>query len=180
MAKVLPHIDADLAAWMLTQRMFFVGTSPLAAEGHVNISPKGGDAFRVLGEREVAWCDYTGSGIETTAHLQENGRLVVMFCAFAGPPRIVRLHGRGTVHLPGSPRFVELIGRFPPSAGTRVVITQAVTRVATSCGFGVPFYDYQGERDTLERWAQTKGPEGVAAYRAEKNRRSIDGLPGLG
>ena len=171
------HIDAELAAWIRKQRMFFVGTAPLVASGHINTSPKGGEAFRILGPLEVAYQDYTGSGAETAAHVRENGRIVIMFCAFEGPPKIVRLHGRGTVVATGHPRFEEMEKLFPPNAGTRAFVHVAVTRVADSCGYSVPLYDYRSQRDVLDKWAENQGPEKVAAYRARKNQKSIDGLP---
>ena len=177
MGKPLEGIDADLARWIAAQHVFFVGTAPLAADGHVNVSPKGGVAFRILGPLEVAYQDYTGSGAETAAHLRENGRIVVMFCAFDGPPKIVRLHGHGTVITPDHARFAEFSALFPANPGTRAFIHIAVERVSDSCGYSVPLFDFQGQRDTLDRWAETKGPERLVEYRATRNRRSIDGLP---
>lgn len=179
MAKVLDAIDDRLGAWIGAQRLFFVATAPLARDGHVNLSPKGLDSFRVLGPREVAYVDLTGSGAETIAHLRENGRIALMFCAFEGPPRIVRLHGRGEAVLPGAPAFDALVARFPAHASTRAVIRVALDRIADSCGYAVPLYEHQGDRDQLSAWAARKGPEGVRAYRAEWNARSIDGLPSL-
>jgi hypothetical protein len=126
---------------------------------------------------EVTYQDYTGSGAETAAHLRENGRIVIMFCAFEGPPKIVRLHGRGTVIAPDHARFAELAKLFPANPGTRAFIHIAVHRVSSSCGFSVPFYDYREPRDTLDAWAAKQGPEKMQAYRAGKNRKSIDGLP---
>ena len=177
MSKQHEQISPEMAEWIARQRIFFVGTAPLSQDGHVNISPKGGEAFKVLGPLEVAYQDYTGSGAETAAHLLENGRIVVMFCAFDGPPKIVRLHGRGTILTPGLPAFAELASRFPDNAGTRAIMHVAVTRVSDSCGFSVPFYDFRGERDILDQWAEKQGPEKIKEYRAAKNRRSIDGLP---
>ncbi len=179
MGKVFDAIDEKLAAWLRAQRMFFVATAPLAGNGHVNLSPKGHDSFAVLGPREVGYVDFTGSGIETVAHLRENGRIVLMFCAFEGPPRIVRLYGRGAVHMPGDARFDEVVGRFPSYAGTRAVIRVALDRIADSCGYAIPLYDYRGERTQLGDWSDRKGPDGLRAYRAENNAKSIDGLPGL-
>ena len=179
MGKVYEEITPELQKWMGTQRMFFVGTSPLSAEGHVNCSPKGGDSFRILGPHEVAYADLTGSGIETIAHLKENGRIVVMFCGFEGAPNIVRLHGHGEVVTSEHADFEELKSHFPELIGLRAIIRVKVTRVSDSCGYAVPFYDYVGPRDVLDRWCEKKGPEGVAAYRAENNGASIDGLPGL-
>ena len=177
MSKQLEKIDAELAAWIAKQRVFFVATAPLAPDGHINTSPKGGEAFRILGPMEVAYQDYTGSGAETAAHLRENGRIVIMFCAFEGPPKIVRLHGRGTVITPGHPRYAELEKLFPANAGTRAFIHIAVQRVADSCGYSVPFYDFCHHRDVLDKWAENQGPEKITAYRVQKNQRSIDGLP---
>jgi hypothetical protein len=177
MSNLRESIDAELTAWIKRQRMFFVGTAPLAANGHINVSPKGGEAFRILGPLEVAYQDYTGSGAETAAHVRENGRIVIMFCAFEGPPKIVRLHGRGTLITSGHARFEELAQQFPPNPGTRAFVHISVDRVSDSCGFSVPFYDYRSDRDTLDKWATTQGPEKVAAYRVRKNQKSIDGLP---
>lgn len=177
MSQLHDDIHPDLAAWIGEQRIFFVATAPLAGDGHVNTSPKGGESFRVLGPREVVYQDYTGSGAETAAHLRENGRIVILFCALEGPPRIVRLHGRGTVYSVGEARFGELASLFPPNPGTRAFVHVQVTRVSTSCGYSVPRFDFSGPRDTLDRWAAAKAPGEIVAYRARKNRRSIDGLP---
>lgn len=179
MSKQHECIDPEMAEWIGRQRVFFVATAPLSADGHVNVSPKGGEAFRVLGPLEVAYQDYTGSGAETAAHLRENGRIVVMFCAFDGAPKIVRLHGRGTVITRNDPSFDTLSSKFPPNPGTRAIIRVAVTRVSDSCGFSVPFFDFRGSRDTLDRWAANQGLENLKAYRTRKNSVSIDGLPGF-
>jgi len=180
MGKTYDGIDDRMAAWLAAQRVFFVATAPLAAEGHVNVSPKGLDSFRVLGPREVAYVDLTGSGAETAAHLRENGRIVLMFCAFEGPPRIVRLHGRGSAIEPGDARFDALAGRLPRRDGMRAVIHVDVTRVADSCGYAVPQMAFRADRDQLPAWTARKQPGELVAYRAEKNARSIDGLPALG
>lgn len=177
MSKRRENIDPELAAWIAEQRIFFVATAPLSPNGHVNLSPKGGDAFRVLGPLEVAYHDYTGSGAETAAHLRENGRVVVMFCAVNGSPKVVRLHGKGTVVTPEDARFRRFAAHFPPNPGTRAVIHIAVTRVSTSCGYSVPLFDFRAHRETLDQWAETKGSEGLSGYRATKNQSSIDGLP---
>ncbi len=179
MSKVHECIDEKLAAWIHRQQMFFVATAPLAADGHVNCSPKGCDSFRVLSGTEVAYQDFTGSGIETISHLRENGRIVVMFCAFEGGPKIVRLHGAGTVVVPGDPDYEELVARFPPNPGTRAIIRIRVARVSDSCGYSVPLYEFKGHRDVLDKWAENKGDSGLADYREKNNRRSLDGLPGL-
>jgi len=177
MSKQLDNIDAELAVWLGDQHLFFVATAPLSGEGHVNCSPKGGDCFRILGPMDVAYVDYTGSGAETTAHLEENGRIVLMFCAFEGKPEIVRLHGQGEVIPLTDDRFAELASHFPPNPGTRSIVRIKVTRVSTSCGFSVPYMDFKQDRETLDKWAASRGVEGLAEYRAEKNVRSIDGLP---
>lgn len=177
MSKQRENIDSELAAWIGQQRVFFVATAPLSSEGHINTSPKGGEAFRVLGPLEVAYQDYTGSGAETAAHLRENGRIVLMFCAFDGPPKIVRLHGHGTVIAPDHARFAELASLFPFNPGTRAIVHIAVNRVSDSCGYSVPFYDFREHRDVLDRWAANQGPSKLDAYRATNNRSSIDGLP---
>ena len=156
-----------------------MATAPLAREGHVNCSPKGLDCLRVLGPRSVAYMDLTGSGIETVAHLRENGRIVLMFCAFEGPPKIMRLHGRGTILKPGEPAFDELRPRFPELTGVRSLVHVDVTRIGTSCGFGVPRFDAVADRDQLLRYHQAKGEAALDAYRKAKNATSVDGLPGI-
>lgn len=176
MSKQHDCITPELEAWISQQKIFFVATAPLSADGHVNASPKGGDAFRVLGPLEVVYQDYTGSGAETVAHVRENGRIVIMFCAFDGAPKIVRLHGRGTVISTGHSRFREMEALFPTNPGTRAYIHVAVDRVSDSCGYSVPCYGFRGDRDALDRWAVKQGPEKLEDYRARKNRKSIDGL----
>jgi pyridoxamine 5'-phosphate oxidase-like protein len=179
MGKVHDGIDDALARWIEAQPLWFVATAPLAADGRVNLSPRGHDTLCVLGEHRVAWVDYTGSGVETIAHLRENGRICVMFCSFDRRPKIVRLHGRGTVHLPGDPLFAEVVAAKPDHPGTRAVVVVDVERVSDSCGFGVPVMTVEEERDLLRLGAEKRGPEGMAAYRAERNAVSVDGLPGL-
>jgi hypothetical protein len=179
MGKVYDEIDERLAAWIGAQRIFFVATAPLAAGGLVNCSPRGLEGLALLGPREVAWLDLTGSGVETIAHLRENGRIALLFCAFEGPPRTVRLQGRGTVVEPGDPEFAGLCARFGQHEGVRAVIRVACTRISDSCGYGVPRMAYQGDRDQLAAWARRKGPDGLRAYRAKNNARSVEGLPGL-
>jgi hypothetical protein len=179
MAKQHNEITPELADWLQEQHLFFVATAPLAAEGLINCSPKGMDTFRILGPQEVAYLDLTGSGIETVAHLRENGRIVLMFCAFTGPPNIVRLHGMGEVLTPGSPEYVALRTLFPEHPGARAIIRVRLRRIGDSCGYAVPRYEYAGERDTLTRWTESKGAEGLTRYRQEKNARSLDGLPGI-
>ena len=179
MSKRLDSITPELAEWVVSQRLFFVSTAPLSAQGHVNCSPKGGDCLRVLGPHRVAYADYTGSGVETIAHLRENGRIVLLFCAFEGPPKIVRFHGRGEVILPGNPDFEALATQFPANPGTRALIRVEVARVSTSCGYSVPLFEFQAPRESLDKWAAQKGPEKLAEYRAINNRVSLDGLPSL-
>lgn len=177
MGKVLSEITDELRGFIARQSVFFVATAPLAIDGHVNLSPKGLETFTVLSPSEVAYLDLTGSGNETSAHLLENGRITFMFCSFAGPPRILRLYGRARTVLPSDGEWSTLRASFGEFSGVRQVVSAKVERVQTSCGFGVPLMEHRGARDTLLRWADSKGVEGLAAYRAEKNRSSIDGLP---
>jgi hypothetical protein len=179
LGKAYPELDDELRAFIAAQHVFFVATAPVSPDGHINLSPKGLDSLRVLGPRSVAYLDLTGSGVETVAHLRENGRITLMFCAFAGGPRILRLCGRGRAVEPGDAEWEELARKFPPHAGARSVVVLDVERIADSCGFGVPLYEFAGDRPQLEDWAGRKGAEGLARYKAEKNRASIDGLPGL-
>jgi hypothetical protein len=179
MGKTYSEISPELAGWIREQHIFFVATAPLHGDGLVNCSPKGMDTLRILGPREVAYLDLTGSGVETIAHLRENGRIVIMFCAFSGRPNIVRLHGRGDAIEPGDAEFDALQSKFPDHVGGRAIIRVHLTRIGDSCGHAVPRYEYTGERDALVRWAEKKGPGGLVAYRGEKNVRSLDGLPGL-
>lgn len=178
MGKIFESISGELKDWIDQQKIFFVSTAPVSTESHINCSPKGGDTFRILSDREVAYLDLTGSGIETVAHLQENGRILIMFCAMEGPPRIVRLHGRGEVIYPDHPQFALLQTNFPPNPGVRSIIRVQLTRISDSCGYGVPKYQYLGERDALPKWLNTKGEEALSNYRAQKNAESIDQLPG--
>lgn len=181
MGKTYDAIEGSIREFIEAQRVFFVATAPLGEDGHVNLSPKGLDGLRVLGERTVGYLDFVGSGVETIAHLRENGRIVLMFCALDGPPKIVRIHGRGRALEPGDPEFAELRPRFAHGGknAVRAIIVVAAERVSDSCGFGVPLYDYQGERPQLGEWTERKGPEKIVKYQVEKNARSIDGLPGL-
>lgn len=186
MGRVFDGIDDGLAAWIRAQHVFFVGTAPLAAGGHVNVSPKGPiGTLRILGPRRVAYLDLVGSGAETVAHLRENGRIVVMLCAFAGPPRIVRLHGRGRVVQIGAPGFEELRAEMDLSGleaardGARAVIVVDVRRVADSCGYGVPRMRYEGMRPQQADWVGRKrrtGPDALMDYVADHNASSVDGL----
>jgi len=182
MAATHSEITPEFAAWIADQPLFFVASAPLAGDGHVNVSPRGLDTFRVLTPRQVAYLDLTGSGNETAAHLHENGRITLMFCGFAGKPRILRLYGQGRVIVPGVPDWPGLRGEFPADLpGVRQIVTVELHRIQTSCGFGVPLMDYRGQRDTLAQWAQRKeAQQGLKAYRDEKNARSLDGLPAPG
>ena len=182
MGKIYDAIDEKLAAWIEQQHLFFVATAPLAADGHVNMSPKGDLRwFRILGPREVGYLDFIGSGAETIAHARENGRIVVMFCAFEGPPKIVRLYGSASVVLPNDPGFEELAARFePPEHAVRSVIRIEVERIADSCGYGVPLMRFDGTRDQYDGWVDKKVRDGgFDEYIAEKNAVSIDGLPAI-
>ena len=182
MGRTFEVIHESLSGWLVAQPVFFVSTAPLDADGSVNCSPKGNrDEFAVLGERRVAYLDQTGSGVETIAHLQENGRIVIMFCAFAGPPRIVRLHGMGRVVLTDEPDFNDLAGLFSGAAGVgvRSIIVVEVNRIADSCGYGVPIMSFEGHRPTMDQWSTRKGPEAIRNYWSEKNAVSIDAIEGL-
>jgi hypothetical protein len=179
MGKVYERLDESLVGFIGRQHVFFVGTAPTDPEGHLNVSPKGLDTFRILGPTTVAYLDLTGSGIETVAHVRQNGRITIMFCAFEGRPLILRLQGRGRVVEPGDGDWDALITHFPGYPGVRSVILVEVERAADSCGFAVPRYEYKGERSQLIDYARNKGPEGMERYKAEKNRASIDGIAGL-
>ncbi|TXK74864.1 pyridoxamine 5'-phosphate oxidase family protein [Paenibacillus sp. N3.4] len=176
MGKMFESILPEHEAFISKQHLFFVGSAPLDAEGHVNLSPKGHDVLRILSSHEVAYLDLTGSGNETSAHLEENGRITVMFIAVEGPPMILRLYGKGRVVLAGTAEWEELAPRFTLLPGARQIIVVDVHAVKTSCGFSVPFYTYEGDRPTLQKWASNKGPEGLHEYWQEKNVASMDGL----
>ena len=175
MAKFFTELTEPLKAFIAEQQMFFVATAP--GIGRVSLSPKGMDTFRVIDDRTVAYLDITGSGNETSAHLEENGRITVMFCSFGAKPMILRLYGRGEVVRLGSSAWDDWIGHFNPEPGMRQVMVIVLESLQTSCGYGVPRYDLVGERDTLRKWAVNKGDDAIADYRVEKNMTSIDGLP---
>ena len=182
MGQATDVISDDLRQWLIDQPVFFVSSAPLSAEGSVNCSPKGNRGeFAVLAANQVAYVDQTGSGIETIAHLRENGRVVVMFCAFAGPPRIVRLHGTGRVVERNDPEFASLAIRLSGAngVGVRALIVIDVRRVADSCGYGVPLMGFEAHRPTMDQWSARKGPEGICEYQRTKNHVSIDGIQGL-
>jgi hypothetical protein len=177
MAKVHDHITDEFRKWIAKQHVFFVASAPLTADGHVNLSPKGHDCLRVLGPDRVAYLDMTGSGNETSAHLHENGRITLMWCGFEGAPRILRLYGRGRTVLPGTPEWDELIPQFDALPGARQIIVAEIERVQTSCGYAVPLYSYEGERDVLDKWVAAKTEDEMVKYRRTKNSKSIDCLP---
>ncbi|MFZ0320446.1 MAG: pyridoxamine 5'-phosphate oxidase family protein [Candidatus Sulfotelmatobacter sp.] len=179
MGKIRSAIDDEARHFIEAQKIFFVASAPLAADGHVNLSPKGLDTFRILSPTQVAYLDFNGSGVETIAHLRENGRIVLMFCAFQGAPNIFRLYGQGHVVEPQQPEFAALASSFPPNDSVRSIIVIEVSRVTDACGYGVPLFMYEGERSQLHAWARKQGPEGLQAYRERKNKHSIDGLAGL-
>jgi hypothetical protein len=187
MGRVYPAIDDRLAAWIAAQPLFFVGTAPLARDGRPNVSPKGPiGTLRVLGPHAVAYLDVVGSGAETIAHLRENGRIVIMLCAFQGPPRILRLHGRGEVLLPEDERFASLLAGFDettPPESRRAIVRVEIDRVADACGYGVPLMEPVGERPHARAWAEKKlrvgGPDALEGYKRENNATSLDGLPAL-
>ena len=177
MGKFYNSIQPAHQAFIERQHIFFVSTAPLSAEGRINLSPKGLDAFRVLSEHRVGYMDLISSGNETSAHTLENGRITIMFCSFEGPPNILRLYGRGHAVLPGTEEWAALAPHFTILPSTRQIMVADIELVQTSCGFGVPLYDYAGERDIHFDWAEKKGPAGLAAYVQEKNLVSLDGLP---
>jgi predicted pyridoxine 5'-phosphate oxidase superfamily flavin-nucleotide-binding protein len=180
MATVHERITPPVREWIERQHLFFVATAPLTGDGHVNVSPKGLDTLRILDEMSVAYLDLTGSGAETVAHLRENGRITLMFCAFDGPPRIVRLQGKGRVVVRGDAEWTALAERFDEHRGQRAVIVVECDRIADSCGYSVPLFDYVGQRSKLTEWADHRTDEELETYRATKNARSIDGLPAFG
>ncbi|WP_213454530.1 pyridoxamine 5'-phosphate oxidase family protein [Rhizomonospora bruguierae] len=181
MGKIYESIDGRLREFISAQRMFFVATAPSGDGGHVNLSPKGmTGTFAVLGPHRVAYLDFHGSGAETIAHLRQNGRITLMFCAFEGPPKIVRLHGTGSAVVVTDPRCADLLAAFPDPPdphGLRAVITVDVHRVSDSCGYAVPLMAYQGDRDLLVRWGERRDAAALSEYRATRNGVSIDGLP---
>jgi hypothetical protein len=177
MGKFFTEIREQEKKFIEKQRLFFVGTAPLGAEGHINLSPKGMDSFRVFSPNQVAYMDIVGSGNETSAHLLENGRITLMFCAFDGPPNILRLYGKGYTVIPSDKEWPALSAQFKLVLATRQIIVADIDKVQTSCGFSVPYYDYKGERDVGEKWAESKGATGLVTYKAGKNLISLDGLP---
>lgn len=179
MGKNHRELNARLVDFIEAQKMFFVATAPLAAEGHVNVSPKGMNSLRVLGPRTVAYLDLTGSGVETISHVKENGRMVMMFCAFENRPFILRLHGRGEVVETHDERFPALAAHFPELPGMRAIIRLEISRISDSCGWTVPLYEFAGTRDYYDAYAEKLGVEGIRKGQLAANMTSIDGLPGL-
>ncbi len=177
MGKQYDQITPALQSFIQAQPLFFVATAPLSEQGHINLSPKGYDTFRILSPHHIAYLDLTGSGNETSAHLAENGRITFLFCAFQGTPQILRLYGKGETVLPGADRWEELVAQFPSYPGTRQIILASIHLVHTSCGYGVPLMELQQDRETLVRWATSKGEEGLVDYRGTNNCKSLDGLP---
>jgi Pyridoxamine 5'-phosphate oxidase len=177
MGKFFESITDQHKDFIETQHLFFVSTAPLDGEGHINLSPKGLDSFRILSTNKVAYMDIIGSGNETSAHILENGRITFMFCAFGGSPNILRLYGKGYTVLPVDREWPELSPHFDLLLSTRQIIVADIYKVQTSCGFGVPYYRYTGERDHAHKWADKKGAEGLEEYKKEKNLISLDGLP---
>lgn len=180
MGKVFDRIDEKLSEFLMAQHVFFVATAPSATDGHVNLSPKGLDSFRILDETTVLYADLAGSGVETIAHLRDNGRITLMFCAFEGSPKIVRLHGRGEVIERSHASFDSLSGPFEHLTGIRSLIRITCTRISDSCGYGVPIYEFQEHRRQLPAWSQKKTEDQLVDYVRQKNKASIDNLPAMG
>ncbi len=176
MGKFYDSISEPLQQFINEQHIFFVASAPLSAEGHVNLSPKGMDSLRILSANRVAYIDLIGSGSETSAHLRENGRITIMWCAFNGKPEIVRLYGKGRAILPSDSEWAELNVLFPNYINSRQIIVAEIHMVQTSCGYAVPLMEFIADRDTLTRWAEAKGEENLVKYVCEKNAESIDGI----
>jgi len=177
MGKTTDFIALTHKEFIGKQHLFFVSTAPLNASGHINLSPKGLDSFRILSPTRVGYMDIIGSGNETSAHILENSRITFMFCAFDGPPNILRLYGKGRTILPADAEWTEFSPHFTLLPATRQIIIADIFEVKTSCGFGIPYYNYTGERDHSFKWAESKGTEGLESYKEEKNMISLDGLP---
>jgi hypothetical protein len=177
MGKFQDSIQPHHKEFAEKQHIFFVSTAPLSADGHINLSPKGLDCFRILSENEVAYMDLISSGNETSAHTLENGRITIMFCSFEGSPNILRFYGKGRTVLPSDEDWEKYASNFNIYPSTRQIIVAKIDLVQTSCGFGVPLFDYVGERQIHFDWAETKGKDGLQEYMNEKNMISLDGLP---
>ncbi|WP_141432335.1 pyridoxamine 5'-phosphate oxidase family protein [Bacillus sp. 03113] len=176
MGKLFDELLPEHEEFIKKQKIFFVGSAPLSDKGHVNISPKGYDVLKILSSTEVTYLDLTGSGNETSAHINENKRITFMFIAFEGPPMILRLYGQGRTILPNDTEWDEFIKYFPTIPGARQILHAKITSVKTSCGFSVPFLSYEGDRETLTKWAEKQGEEKLQTYWKEKNYYSMDGL----
>ena len=179
MGKIHESITPQLSKWVEKQKLFFVSTAPLSGDGLVNNSPKGLDSFRILDEHTVAYIDLVGSGVETIAHLKENGRITIMFCAFEGPPKILRFYGKGEVLERGTPDFAAMQHLFPGYMNARSIIKINVQRIQDACGYAVPILEFKQERDVLDKWAENKGTDGLEKYIRENNAESLDGLKGI-
>jgi Pyridoxamine 5'-phosphate oxidase len=177
MGKLHDSIKPAHKEFIEKQHIFFVSTAPLSADGRVNLSPKGLDCFKVLSESQVGYMDLISSGNETSAHTLENGRIAIMFCSFEGAPNILRLYGKGFAVLPGSKDWELYSQHFKTYPSTRQLIIANIDLVQTSCGFGVPLYTYEGERDIHFDWAEKKGADGLYEYVQQNNLKSLDGLP---
>ena len=175
MAERFSQLSPELSAWVEQQHLFFVASA--APEGYINLSPKGQDSLRILSATELLWLNLTGSGNETAAHLRESNRITMMWCAFAGPPRILRVYGNArTIHA-SDPEWQACAAILPPPLGARQYFRVAIELVQTSCGYAVPMMDFREERAALTLWAEKKGAAGIEAYWEEKNTRSLDGKP---
>ena len=174
MAKRIDHITSELKGFIKKQKIFFVGTA--AEEGRVNISPKGIDTFRVLGDNKIIWLNLTGSGNETAAHLLKNNRMTILFCAFEEKPLILRLYGKAKIYHKRDQGYDKHVNLFPKIVGSRQIIEMDVDMVQTSCGFAVPFMDFKEERTTLNTWAEKQGKDKIEKYWSDKNTQSIDGF----
>jgi hypothetical protein len=179
MGKEYTEIDASIQRWIARQQIYFVSTAPLQADGHVNCSPKGLDSLVVLGPMQLAYVDVGGSGIETVAHLKENGRITIMLCAFDGPPKTFRFYGHGTVTEPHEEGFAELLVNFPQQPSVRNIITVDVDLIMDSCGYGVPMYEFKKQRSSFDNYLADKSEEFLLDYRRDRNATSLDGLQGL-
>lgn len=179
MGKEYREIDERMQRWIERQRLFFVSTAPRADDGRINCSPKGLDALRVLGPRQIAYADTGGSGIETVAHLKENGRIVIMLCAFDGPPKIFRFYGQGRSIEPHDAEFEKLVQKFPDMPAIRNFVVIDIECIRDSCGYGVPLYKFKSDRNSLRNWCESKTADELLDYRHERNAQSLDGLPGL-
>lgn len=175
MAKHYDHINKRLEKFIAAQKIFFVATA--TDKSRINLSPKGMDSFRVIDKKRVLWLNLTGSGNETAAHLDADGRITIMFCSFEGAPLILRIYGKGKVIHPNDKNWAQAVAHFPDLAGTRQVMDVSIEMVQTSCGMSIPYFDFKEERLQLDDWAKNKGPDGIRDYWKEKNETSIDGIP---